>query len=235
MTPGRWPATSSLAHAWSHSAKSLWEKRVGKWLPAVLDARARSQDTHGDVAFLLEPDLKESRGGARDLQLLSLMAAVTPVVGAVVGDERLAPAGDFLHAVRVELQRPDGRRSDRLMLEDQDRVAEALGLASREDLARQVAHAGRTVSWLTEDAWRRARSWLAGPRGEVGSADRPLGPGWSCATTKWLYRWPTSVAEDPTLALRAATASAELGVPLSRATMARLAQEAPTPDGAVAR
>ena len=46
--------------------------------------------------------------------------------------ERLAPAGDFLHAVRIELQRPDGRRSDRLTLEDQDRVAEALGLASRE-------------------------------------------------------------------------------------------------------
>jgi [protein-PII] uridylyltransferase len=211
-------------------AKSLWQKRVGKWLPAVLDARARSQDTHGDVAFLLEPDLKESRGGARDLQLLSLMAAVTPVVGAVVGDERLAPAGDFLHAVRIELQRPDGRRSDRLTLEDQDRVAEALGLASREDLARQVAHAGRTVSWLTEDACRRARSWLAGPRGRGGSADRPLGPGLVLRDNEVAVPLAALVAEDPTLALRAATASAELGVPLSRAAMARLAQEAPTPD-----
>ena len=37
------------------------------------------------------------------------------------------------------------------------------------------------------------------------------------------------MADDPTLALRAAIASARLGVPLSRATMARLAQEAPTP------
>ena len=210
-------------------SKSLWEKRVAKWLPLVLDARARSQDAHGDVAFLLEPDLKESRGGARDLQLLSLMAAVTPVVGAIVADERLAPAGDFLHAVRIELQRPDGRRSDRLMLEDQDRVAEALGLASREDLARRVAHAGRTVSWLTEDAYRRARSWLAGPRGRGGSADRPLGRGLVLRDDEVAVPLATVVAEDPSLALRAATASAELSVPLSRAALARLAQEAPTP------
>ena len=105
------------------------------------------------------------------------MASVTPVVGAVVGDERLAPAGDFLHAVRVELQRPDGRRSDRLTLEDQDRVAEALGLGSREELARQVAQAGRTVVLAHRGRWRRARSWLAGPRGRGGSADRPIGTG----------------------------------------------------------
>ncbi len=209
--------------------KRLWEKRVGHWLPAVLDARAEAQDAHGDVAFLLEPDLKESRGGARDLQLLSLMAAVTPVVGAVVGDERLAPASDFLHAVRVELQRPAGRRSDRLMLEDQDRVADALGLASREDLARQVAQAGRTVSWLTEDAYRRARSWLAGPRGRSGSADRALRPGLVLRDDEVAVPLATGVA-DPALALRAAAASAELGVPMSRSTMARLAQEAPTPD-----
>jgi [protein-PII] uridylyltransferase len=122
--------------------KSLWEKRMGTWLPAVLDARARSQDARGDVAFLLEPDLKDSGGGARDVQLLSLMAAVTPVVAALVADERLQAASDFLHAVRVELQRPLNRRGERLMLEDQDRVAEALGLGSREELARNVARAG---------------------------------------------------------------------------------------------
>ena len=73
--------------------KRLWEKRVGTWLPAVLDARARAQYEHGDVAFLLEPDLKESRGGQRDLQVLSLMARVTPVIAAVAADEQLDRAG----------------------------------------------------------------------------------------------------------------------------------------------
>ena len=159
---------------------------------------------------------------------------MTPVVAAVVSDERSCTAGDFLHAVRVELQRPAGRRSERLMLEDQDRVADALGLASREDLARQVAQAGRTVSWLTEDAWRRARSWLAGPRGRAGSADRAFGPGLVLRDDEVAVPLATGIA-DPALALRAAAASAELGVPLSRSTMARLAEEAPTPGCSVAR
>jgi [protein-PII] uridylyltransferase len=209
--------------------KRLWEKRVGHWLPAVLDTRERAQETHGDVAFLLEPDLKESRGGERDLQVLSLMARVTPVVRAVAADERLEGAGEFLHAVRVELQRPDARRSERLMLEDQQRVAEALGLAGRERLAYEVAQAGRAVSWLTEDAWRRARSWLAGPRGRAGSADRAIGPGLVLRDNEVVVPAGTAIAEDPAIALRATMASAELGAPLSRATMARLADEAPTP------
>ena len=148
--------------------RRLWEKRVGKWLPEVIESRARAQEDHADVAFLLEPELQEGRGGLRDVQLLGLMAAVTPVLATVAADERLASAGDFLHAVRVELQRPGGRRTERLTLEDQDRVAEALGLAGREEVARGVARAGRAVAWLTEDAWRRAQSWLAGPRGRGG-------------------------------------------------------------------
>jgi [protein-PII] uridylyltransferase len=207
----------------------LWEKRVGVWLPAVLDARERARQAHGDVAFLLEPELQEGRGGLRDLQILALLGAVTPVVGAVVASGALGPAGDMLHAVRIELQRDSGRRSERLMLEDQDRVAAALGLVSREALAMAVGEAARTVSWLVEDAERRARSWLAGPRGRAGSADRALGPGLVLRDGEVVVPGTAPLAEDATLALRAATASAELGLPLSRATMAHLAQDAPVP------
>jgi [protein-PII] uridylyltransferase len=209
--------------------RRLWDKRVGKWLPAVLESRAASQLAHGDVAFLLEPELQEGRGGLRDLQVLALLATVTPVAATVVADKGLVHAGDLLHAVRVELQRPTGRRSERLMLEDQDRVAEALGLASREALAHDVAEAGRTVAWLLEDASRRAQSWLAGPRGRAGSADRSLGPGLVLRDNEVTVPAATVVGADASLALRAAEASAELGVPLSRATMERLAKEAPRP------
>jgi [protein-PII] uridylyltransferase len=199
--------------------RRLWEKRVGKWLPEVIESRARVQEDYGDVAFLLEPQLQEGRGGLRDVQLLGLMAAVTPVLAAVAADERLASAGDFLHAVRVELQRPSGRRTERLTLEDQDRVA----------VARGVARAGRAVAWLTEDAWRRVESWLAGPRGRGGSADKALGPGLVLRDHEVAVPLSVRIGEDPTIALRAASASAELGVPLSRATMARLSEEVQAP------
>ncbi len=209
--------------------RRLWEKRVGQWLPAVMESRARVQQAHGDVAFMLEPQLQEGRGGLRDLQLLALMATVTPVLAAVAADERLASAGDFLHAVRVELQRPSGRRTERLTLEDEDRVAEALGLAGREDVARGVARAGRAVAWLTEDAWRRVQSWLAGPRGRGGSADKVLGPGLVLRDNEVAVPLSVRVGEDPTLALRAASTSAELGLPLARSTMARLSEEVQPP------
>jgi [protein-PII] uridylyltransferase len=209
------------------AGRRLWEKRVGKWLPEAMANRASSELAHGDVAFLLEPELQEARGGLRDVQLLALMAAVTPVVAAVVADKGLAPAGDFLHSVRVELQRPNGQRGDRLMLEDQDRVATALGLDDREALAHAVAEAGRTVAWLVEDATRRVRSWLAGPRGRAGSADRVLGPGLVLRDSEVAIPLATTLAGDHSLALRAATASAELGLPLARSTMERLAAEPP--------
>jgi [protein-PII] uridylyltransferase len=211
------------------AGRRLWDKRVGTWLPAVLEARGASRRAHGDVAFLLEPDLQEGSGGLRDLQLLDLLASVTPVVTAVVADAGLAPAADTVHAVRIELQRASGRRSERLMLEDQDRVAAALGLSGREALAGVVAEAGRTIAWLTEDAERRARSWLAGPPGRAGSADRPLGPWLVRRDNEVVVPVTVDIGEDASLALRAAAASAELGVPLARATMQRLSVEAPVP------
>ena len=44
--------------------RRLWEKRVGKLAPGgARRPGARPRTAHGDVAFLLEPDLKEGRGG----------------------------------------------------------------------------------------------------------------------------------------------------------------------------
>jgi len=209
------------------AVRRLWQGHVGRWLPEVLAARRSAWEAHGDVAFLLEPELQESRGGLRDLQLLSLLATVTPVMGQVVANERLGPAGAFLHAARVELQRPGGRRSERLTLEDQPRVAEALGMASREELAREVAAAGRTIAWLAEDADRRARSWLAGPKGRGGSADRPIEAGLVVRDGEVAVPLSAASSPDASRPLRAAAASAQLGLPLSRSAMDLLAQKPP--------
>jgi [protein-PII] uridylyltransferase len=209
--------------------RRLWEARASKWLPEVLAAREASQQAHGEVAFLLEPELQEARGGLRDVQVLALLASVTPVLPEAASSPELAAAADLLHRVKVELQRPTAKRGEKLLLEDQDRVAGALGMQGREELAHEIANAGRTVAWVIEDAARRARSWLAGPRGRGGSADTPLGPGVVLRDDEIVVPLVTAVGDDPSLALRAAAASAELGVPISRATMARLAAEAPLP------
>ncbi len=51
-------------------AELQWRKRAKRWL-AALAARARERHGRaGEVAFLLEPDLKEGRGGLRDVHAL---------------------------------------------------------------------------------------------------------------------------------------------------------------------
>ena len=210
--------------------RRLWQAHTPRWVPQVLAAREAAQNSHGDVAFLLEPELQEARGGLRDVQVLALLARFTPVTAGLAFQPSLTAAADLLHGARVELQRLSRRRSERLLLEDGDAVAAALGMSGREELAHRLADAGRTVAWAVEDGSRRVQSWLAGPRGRGGSADRLVEPGLVLRDDEVVVPLATPVKDDPSLALRAAAASAELGVPLARTTLARLALEAPVPE-----
>jgi [protein-PII] uridylyltransferase len=218
---------AELGARFIETGRRLWQKRSAKWVPQILQARAAAQEMHGEVAFLLEPNLQESLGGLRDVQILDVLRKVTPVFPPGTRDNQLLEAAGLLHAVKVELQRPGRRHSEKLLLEDLDRIAEALGMGGREDLAREVASAGRSVAWLFEDTARRARSWLAGPRGRAGSADKPLGRGLVLRDDEVAV--PAGTPPNPALALHAAAASAELGAPLARQTMNWLAEQTPAP------
>jgi len=107
------------------SGKRLWEKRVGRGYPpsSTLGAGAPGSWRRCFSAGTRAPG---GKGGLRDLQVLGYWRPLRPLWlrGGVRG---ATPASDMLHAVRIELQRENGRRSERLMLEDQDRVAVALG------------------------------------------------------------------------------------------------------------
>ncbi|MHB1536499.1 MAG: [protein-PII] uridylyltransferase family protein, partial [Acidimicrobiales bacterium] len=139
-----------------------WQTRAPRWLPEVDLAIRERHRTHGDVAYLLEPDLKEGRGGLRDLSALRHAARVSPVLGDLPADRSLAVAATRLAEVRVELQRATGKANNRLLLQEQDLVAEALGMADADALMAEVAGAARTVAWSSDDAWRRVLSGLTG-------------------------------------------------------------------------
>src|SRR5205823_12983338 len=115
----------------------------------------------GDVAYALEPDLKEGKGGSRDLAALRVLATVTPVY---TPDDRLVDAAETLFATRVALQRRVGR-TERLFLEHQDDVATDLGDVDADALMARVSSAARTIAWQSDDAWWSVRSWIEGPRG----------------------------------------------------------------------
>ena len=105
---------------------SRWRRSAPSRL-AELQELARSRwQARGDASFLLEPDLKDCRGGLRDwvglraLASAQLLDLTAPVLA----------ASTALLDVRAELHRITGRAADVLRAQDRDSVAVALQLSS---------------------------------------------------------------------------------------------------------
>lgn len=216
-------------------ATDKWVARARRWLPE-LDLRiAARHETCGDLAFLLEPDLKASRGGLRDAHLLAALRDLGAALGPY-GDA-FGPLGDALgNAVgvltdaRVELQRLTARATDRLALQDQEAVAAALGTDS-DGLMTQLACAGREVAWASDRAWRQVRSiGRTGCGGRTGWVAEPIEAGLVIRDGEVTLAYGADPAEDLTLPLRAAAACSELGLPMSDRLVTSLTRAAAAPE-----
>ncbi len=177
--------------------RTAWRESLGtRYLP---DLEAQMRDRHrgvGDVAFLLEPDLKESHGGLRDINVLQAISAYAPLLADYADLASLEPAAALLTRVRVELHRIAGREQDRLLLQDQDQIAKALAFDDADVLMAAVSTAGRQIAWVSDDVWRRRALWDPSP-------PRGSGAGGAGTTALWRPRrspsaptWSTSVARS---------------------------------------
>ncbi|MGI8492763.1 MAG: [protein-PII] uridylyltransferase [Acidimicrobiales bacterium] len=221
----------ALSEKVSRRVIDQWSTRAPRWLPLLDEAVQERHAAQGDVAFLLEPDLKEARGGLRDRHQLAALGRVSAVLGGVLADPMVAEAGELLTAVRVALQGTTGKANNRLLLQDQDSVAGALAFGDADALMGAVSGAGRTIAWASDDGWRRVRSWLAGPRGRAASPDRPLEVGLVLRDGEVTLAGDAPVGSDVTLPMRAAAASAELDRPLARTALQRMREASPTSVG----
>jgi len=193
----------------------------------------------GELAFLLEPDLKEARGGLRDAEAIYAVAAawVAPGPGprARAAQEAILDARHALHEVT-------GRASDRLVLQEQDEVARVLGLADADALLCHLAGAGRTIAYSLDQSLRQAQrnrgmggrgAGRAGrPRGgraRSGPQRRPLADGLVEQDREVVLARSAEPTADPVLVLRAAAAAAAAGLPLAPRTLARLKECPPLP------
>jgi len=212
---------AALTEELAARALEQWQKRAKRWL-AELSARVTERHAQaGEVAFLLEPDLKEGRGGLRDVHALRWSEAARSLLWA--GDDpALVDAYQTLLSARVELHRRTNRPGDRLLLEDQDAVADALGEESADTLMRSVASAARTIAWRSDDAWHRIDASLSGPSGWRSRRDKAIGPGLVLRDGEVHLTADADAAADPTLVLRAAAAAAAGGVRIHRASLDRL-------------
>ncbi|WP_405984640.1 [protein-PII] uridylyltransferase [Streptomyces sp. NBC_00872] len=222
-----------------------WRNTAVKRLPALDELCRERAERHGELQFLLEPDLKEARGGLRDATALRAVAASWL---ADAPREGLADARRALLDVRDALHLTTGRATDRLALQEQDPVAAELGLLDADVLLRQVYEAARTVSYASDVTWRevnrvlRSRSVRPRLRAMLGSKPAPertpLADGVVEMDGEAVLARTARPERDPVLPLRAAAAAAQAGLPISLHAVRRLATAAkplPVPWPAEAR
>jgi len=211
------------AHDLRASATSEWKAHGRRFLEELSTSTRQRHSIFGDVAFLLEPDLKEAKGGLRDLTALRAAAVAAPFAARVdLGDD----AAELLLSARVELHRSSGRANDRLLLQDQDDVAARLGYRDADAFMAVIAAAGRLVAWLGDDAWRSVDAWVAGPSATRAARDREVGPGLVIRDGVLRLTEPLAGTDDG-LALRAAAAAATHGARLGHDALARLGELEP--------
>lgn len=217
-------------------ARDRWARQKPPWLEELAGQVVERHRASGDVGFLLEPDLKESHGGLRDVNALQALMLAVPVLADYVDTVAIDRARSDLTAVRVQLHRRAGREQNRLLLQDQDQVAADLGEPDADTLMRRVATAGRTVAWEGDDAWRRRSAWSrskgarrdrgagrAGRAGPTGDPDVVVGD------DEVVLGESADPRGDPSLALRVAAVAAEGDLPISRTALNQLGRKAPAP------
>ncbi|MEU9477269.1 [protein-PII] uridylyltransferase [Streptomyces sp. NPDC048191] len=223
-----------------------WRNQAPRRLPELQELCAERAERQGELQYLLEPDLKEARGGLRDATALRAVAASWL---ADAPREGLADARRRLLDVRDALHLATGRATDRLSLQEQDQVAAELGLLDADTLLRQVYEAARVISYASDVTWRevgrvlrsravrpRLRAMLGG--GKPVPERSPLAEGVVEQDGEVVLARTARPERDPVLPLRAAAAAAQAGLPLSLHAVRRMAATArplPTPWPAEAR
>ena len=185
---------------------------------AIEEARGEERSQYGETVFLLEPNVKRTRGGLRDIQLLrwvgfarygSAEPDTLQSLGALSKEDRKAirRASEFLLRLRNELHFHAGKSHDVLDRAEQVRIAERFGYRGTEALlpvekfmqayflhSNQVS---RIVTHLISGArpWNRLQSMLAPVISHQVAGDYRVGPLRMSATRRGLSKLSSDLSE----------------------------------------
>ena len=211
---------SDLVDSVASDARDNWRRCAKQNLAALRETIIERESISGELAYLLEPDLKEARGGLRDIQAIRAIAINENVP---VSLDRLATAEALLANVRDALHEVSGRKRDQLLFIEQDKVAALMGFADADILMQEVAKSARTVDYIMSLTWHRIDHapkktlFTRAKRGEVVSRGVEIidGEVQIRSDADW---------SDATLGLRAAAQAAQRGLPLSIESAMELAE-----------
>ena len=225
---------SALAHRLQSAVLGDWRAMARRRLPELAESVGERRERFGDLADLLEPDLKESFGGLRDVTVLRAVSAswLTEVPRDGLGAAH-AHLLDVREAVHEEALAEARRAGDVLRLQDQDRVAERLGAVDADELLRRLSDSARTVAYASVMTWhrvsrltrKRSAFTLRTGRRRSGPERAPLADGVVVYDGEVVLAVDARPDRDPVLVLRLAAAAAQAALPIAPSTMQRLAAE----------
>jgi len=212
---------ADLVAAVRQDAIDDWRSRSRERLPQLRASLTERHLRAGELAYLLEPDLKEARGGLRDitaLRAIALSGAVSVPLGQV------SAAESILMNAREALHEVTGRDKDRLLFQEQDKVAETLEYRDADELMSAIAQSARSVDYLLESTWHHLNH--RGKDGLRRFLKRPritqIASGITIAYQEVSIAETFDLAADPLIGIRAAAIAAQAGLPIAPTTLQRL-------------
>ena len=204
-------------------ALESWRKNSKRRLPELQASLLERHQKAGELAYLLEPDLKEARGGLRDI---TAIRAIDKAATVEIPMERISVAESLLSNVREALHIVSGRDRDKLLFQEQDKVASHLGFRDADELMSEVAQAARSVDYLLDSTWYRfahkgrdgAGRFLRKVRSTSLSRDI------SVSNKEIVIDVDADFSADPGLGLRAVAAAAQHGLPISMDSLSRISE-----------
>ncbi|MGU3498932.1 [protein-PII] uridylyltransferase [Mycobacterium sp. C31M] len=225
---------SELSGLLTGGARRQWRIGIaGRYDELVEHTNARWERS-GQIAHRAEPDLKNGRGGIRDVQLLNALA-IAQLADVYPSRLLASPTGTLggahlsLLNVRTELHRVSRRGREQVLAQYADEIGAALRIGDRFDLARAISDAARTISYYVDAGIRTAGNALP-KRGFAAlrrPTRRPLDEGVIEYAGEVILARDARPERDPGLILRVAAASATTGLPIAASTLSRLAGAAP--------
>lgn len=203
----------------------LWRRDTERYLQELKESMRIRHEKSGELAYLLEPDLKEARGGLRDINSIRCISRSNVKLPTL---ERIATAESTLLKIRDSLHLLTRNSKDRLFFREQDQLAKILGYPDADFLMADVAKSARSIDYLLVSIWHgveyrgkdRLGRFMKKIRTTQLTADIII------AHQEVALGVDAPITSDATLSFKIAAAASQIGLPISMETSALLGERA---------
>ncbi len=222
--------SSSLFTQLTEMYKSAYaEGKRQEFLDGMLEQRVIRGNQYGRHTYLLEPHIKESCGGFRDIQsmvwtgqvvfgLKDLPAMRQAGLLSLEEFKKFEEAQDYLIRIRNRLHYLSGRKNDQLFFEHQEEMAQAFGFTNEKNMLavehfmREVYGHMQTISVTTDLFFEHVEEVLG--RADDDKAAKNLEPGIELRHNKIHLENAELIRSKPKLFMRLFYQSSKTGKPL---------------------